>query len=181
MLTRHNQNTARTSTASGKHGRLVFFLASTLFLAGCADRFQPDAVAEIQVVPVTVAAKVLNQTQLDAFFDDNRTDLLTLPTRIGYAQGSEKLAASFRRQLLAQGADPDNVDLLHLPGEGRGVTVSFVRQRVQASACPSYSSGNELGFERKPQAMGCYVESNRWMSLQHPERAAQPAAMDKVR
>ena len=159
----------------------MFFLASTLFLAGCADRFQPDAVAEIQVVPVTVAAKALNQTQLDAFFDDNRTDLLILPTTIGYAQGSEKLAASFRRQLLAQGADPDNVDLLHLKGEGRGVTVSFVRQRTQVSECRPYRYVNELGFGHTPQATGCYVEGNRWLSLQHPERAAQPAAMDKVR
>ena len=181
MLTRQNQNIARTSNASGKQGQLVFFLISTLFLAGCADRFQPDAVAEIQVAPVTVTVKVLNQTQLDVFFDDNRTDLLILPTTIGYAKGSERLAASFRRQLLAQGADPDNVDLLHLKGEVSGVTVSFVRQRTQVSECQPYRYRNELGFGHTPQATGCYVEGNRWMSLQHPERAAQPAAMDKVR
>ena len=91
------------------------------------------------------------------------------------------MAASFRRQLLAQGADPDNVDLLHLKGEVSGVTVSFVRQRTQVSECQPYRDRNELGFGHTPQATGCYVEGNRWMSLQHPERAAQPAAMGKVR
>lgn len=148
------------------------FITATLLITGCNHRFQPDAVTEIAITPLTIQAQGLNQAQLSAFLSHNRTLLLTEPVTLAWTGGdAKKMAVLFSDQLRSLGADPVNLSVHEAPNGIPGVTVSYVTHRVQTPDCLPYDSINLFDKHRLPRQQGCFANSNRWQSLVHPERA----------
>ncbi len=167
-------------------------ITTALLLTGCTDRFQYDAATEVAIIPMTVQADGLNQAQLNAFLDHNRTLLLTEPVTLMWTGAGAKGAAAknvavlFSEQLRTLGADPQNVDVLERPGGVPGVAIRYVTYKVQVPDCQPYAAVNEIFSHPRNNRMinsgsklpqqSCFVESNRWMSLVHPERAYRGSA-----
>ena len=161
--------------AAGRGVRYLLAAAlSVTLITGCTPRFQADEATEVAITPLTVMAEGLNQQQLSAFLSHNRTLLLTEPVTVAWSGNNAKNnALLFAKRLRSLGADPANLQVREAPGGLPGVSVSYVTHQVQVPDCLPYDSINALMFDayRQPRQQGCFVQSNRWQSLVHPERA----------
>lgn len=165
--------------------KLVVGLLTVLLLSGCAERVSERNGIEVELIPVTYSfkAKVTKENeievdeQLSNYLDLHRDKVFTERVFLGWSGDIAKSKVmEARRNLLRLGVDPKAITIHQLKLQDVGafnLSASLQQYQVLVPSCKQ-SQANRYGFETHD----CFVESARWISLQHPEKMVGQAASD---
>lgn len=144
-------------------------------LAGC-EVVHPSKGAQIDLYPVTTEltlnitnAKEANRAVGD-FLKQHQKDLFTATFTITYKTAhARKLAMKTRSELIRRGVEASTVLVMKESNQEMQFVLQMVTVLMKNAPCPeiSYRSLNSSN-----NRYGCTLETNRWKSMVHPERAA---------
>ncbi len=155
---------------------LLVVLMSSVLLFGCAERVAERNGISVDLVPVTYTFKAkVDKTnrdkvdkQVNEYLDTHREKVQT--EQLFFTWSSElakEHVLKTKKMLLQQGIDPQNI---HVAEQSNGIgpfnlTLSLQQYQVLVPRCEGVQV-NRFDFTTHD----CFVEGNRWHSLQHPEK-----------
>ncbi|WP_342608984.1 hypothetical protein [Vibrio tritonius] len=152
---------------------LIGFLMS--LLAGC-EVVHPNRGVQIDLYPVTnqLTLNISNvkeaKSSVHNFLKQHQKDLFTATFNITYKTAhARKLALRTRSDLIKRGVDPSAVIVLKESNQEMQFVLQMVTVLMKNSPCPDISYRS---YNSNKNKYGCTVETNRWKSMVHPERAA---------
>ena len=164
---------------------LLLGMFIVLLLGGCAELVTERNGVEVELVPVTYSfkAKVTKDNkakvdeQLSKYLELHKDKVFTEQIYLGWnGKAAKSKVMETQRRLLKLGVDPKSITVHQIQTQTEGafnLTASLQKYQVLVPSCKA-SQVNRYGF----QSNDCFVESARWISLQHPEKMVGHAASD---